>query len=105
EGYNEDLFPLSEQIFKVMTEDFAYVFNWITFHIYFDWDSKIGPHKDGYQTTGRKENKDTIVTLSLFGSKLLKVTLDKCGEKCIFLHECNDIYIMHGMQDFTEHSK
>ena len=77
----------------------------LPFIFIFDWDSHIGPHQDSNQTKFKSQNLDTIVTLSLFGSKLLNVTLDSTNEKCVFLHEASDIYIMHGMQQFTHHSK
>ena len=105
EAYHEQMFPITTEIFEVMKADFGCSFNWLTFHIYFDWNSHIGLHRDSNQTKFKSENLDTIVTLSLFGSKLLNVTLDSTNEKCIFLHEMSDIYMMHGMQNFTHHSK
>lgn len=101
---SEEKYPFLKELRQLLEVDFGCELNFMQLLLYFDGEACIKPHSDDYQLAG-SVGEEKIVTVCLYGRRLLKVQ-DRLSQKSVsFMHYEGSVYVMDGLQDSTVHSK
>jgi hypothetical protein len=105
EGIDESSLPSLRAVRENLQREFNCTLNWSSCQIYFDETSRILYHSDASQNCGKADNKEIIITLCVLGNKMMVFRSDATQEKLFILHSENQIYVMDGIQNGSQHAK